>query len=213
MTDKTVTLPGWVGSADQPHPVKLAHQEIVEAMLLAIGEDHMREGLRDTPDRVVKAWGEWFSGYQIDPFDLLRKDFSDGAEKADEIVLLTDIPVFSHCEHHITPIVGTAHVAYIPNGKIVGISKLARVTDAYARRLQVQERLTNQIADAIEQVLDPVGVAVIIRAKHLCMASRGVKTPTVDTTTSAMRGAFRQKPEARAELLSLIQLRAGAGII
>ena len=122
------------------------------------------------------------------------------------MVLLTNIPVQSHCEHHITPIIGVAHVAYIPNGRIVGISKLARVVDAYSRRLQVQERLTNQIADAIHDVLDPVGVGVVITAKHFCMATRGVKMPNVDTTTSALRGVFKTKPETRAEFLELIKL-------
>lgn len=181
-------------------------RDAIKGMMAHIGDDPQREGLLDTPDRVVRAWGEWFAGYAIDPLELLRKDFSDGAEKADEMVLLTNIPVQSHCEHHITPIIGLAHVAYIPNGRIVGISKLARVVDAYSRRLQVQERLTNQIADAINDVLDPVGVGVVITAKHFCMATRGVKMPNVDTTTSALRGVFKAKPETRAEFLNLIAL-------
>lgn len=179
-------------------------EELVRLQLQAIGEDVTREGLLDTPARVVRAWGEWFSGYHIDPVALLSRDFEDGAEKADEIVLLTDIPVHSHCEHHVTPIIGHAHVAYIPNGRIVGISKLARVVDAYARRLQVQERMTNQIADAIAEVLNPLGCAVIVTARHFCMATRGVRMPGVMTTTSAMRGAFREDAQARAELMALI---------
>lgn len=181
-------------------------QWLVRQMLAHIGDDPTRGGLIDTPDRVVRAWGEWFAGYGIDPLALLAKDFEDGAEKADEMVLLTNIPVQSHCEHHITPIIGLAHVAYIPSGRIVGISKLARVVDAYSRRLQVQERLTNQIADAIQEVLDPVGVGVVITAKHFCMATRGVKMPDVDTTTSALRGVFKDRPEVRSEFLSLISL-------
>ena len=178
---------------------------VVRDMLELIGEDPTREGLVETPDRVVRAWGEWFAGYGVDPKALLRKDFADGAESADEMVLLTDIPVMSHCEHHITPIIGWAHVGYIPSGKVVGISKIARVVDAYARRLQIQERLTNQIADAIEEVLSPLGVGVVISARHFCMATRGVNMPTVFTTTSALRGALKSKPEARAEFLQLIK--------
>lgn len=174
----------------------------VHELLRYLGEDPNREGLLETPARVVKAYGEWFAGYKQDPADLF-KVFEDGAEGADEMVLLTDIPVFSHCEHHITPIVGVAHVAYIPKDKIVGISKLARVVDLFSRRLQVQERLTNQIADAIQTHLDPLGVAVVIRAKHFCMATRGVKTPNVDTTTSALRGVFKEGTP-RAEFLALI---------
>lgn len=181
----------------------------VRTMMTAIGEDVTREGLLETPDRVVRAWGEWFSGYHKDPNELF-KSFEDGAERADEIVLLTNCAVHSHCEHHVTPIVGFAHVAYIPNGKIVGISKLARVVDIFSRRLQVQERLTNQIADCIQDNLNPAAVAVIITAKHFCMATRGVQQPLVDTTTSAMRGAFREEASARAELLSLIHLATKA---
>lgn len=176
----------------------------VVRMLHHIGENPQREGLRETPSRVVRAWAEWFSGYNTDPHALLATSFEDGSENVDEMVLLTNIPVQSHCEHHITPIIGVAHVAYIPQGRIVGISKLARVVDAYARRLQVQERLTNQIADAINEALRPQGVAVVIRATHFCMATRGVKMPQVDTTTSALRGAFKDRAEARSEFLSLI---------
>lgn len=191
--------------AEKPAPDVPPGTSLVRQMIQCIGDTPGREGLLDTPARVVRAWGEWFAGYAIEPHELLERDFSDGAEKADEMVLLTNIPVMSHCEHHITPIIGVAHVAYIPSGKIVGISKLARVVDAYSRRLQVQERLTNQIADCINDVLDPVGVGVIITAKHFCMATRGVKMPEVDTTTSALRGAFK-KAKVRAEFLSLIQL-------
>lgn len=177
-------------------------RNMISEILGYIGDDPNREGLQETPDRVIRAYDEWFAGYRQDPADLF-KVFEDGAEGCDEMVLLTDIPVFSHCEHHITPIVGVAHVAYIPNKKIVGISKIARVVDLFSRRLQVQERLTNQIADAIQEHLDPLGVAVVVRAKHFCMATRGVKMPNVDTTTSALRGVFKEGTP-RAEFLSLI---------
>jgi len=179
-------------------------EDAVVRMLQAIGDDPNREGLLETPRRVVKAWGEWFKGYGQDPADFM-KTFEDGAEGCDEMVLLTDIPVYSHCEHHVTPFIGIAHVAYIPNGKIVGLSKIARVVEVFSRRLQVQERLTNQIASCLEEHLKPLGVAVVIKAKHFCMATRGVKMPNVDTTTSAMRGVFLTKPEARAEFMGLIK--------
>lgn len=173
----------------------------VKLMLVAIGEDPEREGLRETPGRVVKAWAEWFSGYKEDPAALL-KTFEDGAQDYNEMVLLDSIPVQSHCEHHLAPFVGTAVVAYIPNGRIVGLSKLVRLVDVFAKRLQVQERLTNQIADTLMQELRPKGAAVLIRAEHFCMATRGVHAPGVFTTTSTLRGVFME-PEARAEFLSL----------
>lgn len=172
-------------------------------MLQYIGEDPNREGLKETPRRVVSAWEEWFSGYGMNEADVY-KVFEDGGELYDEMVLLTDIPVFSHCEHHVTPFIGVAHVAYIPDKKIVGLSKLARVVDLFARRLQVQERLTTQIANSIDSNLNPLGVAVVVKAKHFCMCTRGVKTPGVDTTTSCMTGVFRDKPEARAEFMGLL---------
>lgn len=180
-----------------------AHDSVTR-MLCAIGEDPNREGLIDTPKRVVAAWGEWFKGYNQNPEEVL-KVFQDGAEGYGEMVLLTNIPVYSHCEHHITPFVGVAHVAYIPKGKIVGLSKLARVVEIFSRRLQVQERMTNQIADALVEHLNPLGVAVVVHAKHFCMASRGVQMPGVDTHTSAMRGAFFDNPQTRAEFMSLVQ--------
>lgn len=179
-------------------------EDAVVRMLSAIGEDANREGLQETPKRVVKAWGEWFKGYNQNPADVL-KVFEDGAEGYGEMVLLTNIPVYSHCEHHVTPFVGVAHVAYIPNGKIVGLSKLARVVEIFSRRLQVQERMTNQIADALVEHLNPLGVAVVVQAKHFCMATRGVQMPNVDTHTSAMRGAFFDNPQTRAEFMSLVQ--------
>lgn len=170
-------------------------------MLEAIGENVKREGLHDTPARVVRAWEEWFSGYSADPAALF-KSFADGAENYNEMVLLDQIPVQSHCEHHMAPFVGVAAVGYIPDGRIIGLSKIARLVDVFAKRLQVQERLTNQVADAMMTGLMPKGVAVVIRAEHFCMATRGVHKPGVFTTTSALRGIFLE-PSVRAEFLSL----------
>jgi GTP cyclohydrolase I len=180
--------------------------DIVIRMLQRIGEDPEREGLRDTPQRVVKAWNEWFSGYRQDPEEVL-KAFVDGAENysGQEMVIVKNIPVYSMCEHHMAPFFGTVAIGYIPNGKIVGLSKLSRLTDIFARRLQVQERLTNQIADALCTVLNPIGAAVLIQCRHMCMESRGVRTTNSSTVTSAMRGALMDKPAARAEFLELIK--------
>lgn len=165
--------------------------------------EYLRQGIEETPSRVAKAYETWFGGYDIDPISLL-KVFEDGAEGCDQMVLETNIPVYSHCEHHLAPIFGVAHVAYIPRGKVVGLSKLARVVDAFARRLQVQERLTNQIADTIQKGLEPQGVAVMLQCRHFCMESRGIKTAGVVTTTSALRGAMKREPECRAEFMALI---------
>lgn len=169
-----------------------------------IGEDPTREGLLETPKRFAKAWQHWTSGYKQNPADVL-KVFDDGAEKCDELVLVRDIPIYSHCEHHLAAIFGSAHIGYIPNGKIVGLSKLARIADIFARRLQVQERLTNQIADALEEHLNPLGVGVVIQARHFCMESRGIEKMGSATITSAMRGVFRSNPSARAEFMGLIK--------
>jgi len=187
--------------------IRKAKMDTVQSILRAIGDNPDRPGLLETPGRVVKAWDEWFAGYKIDP-NTLFKVFKDGApgESNDQIVLEVNIPVFSWCEHHMAPIVGVAHVAYIPQTKIVGLSKLARVVDAFARRLQVQERLTNQIADCIQANLDPIGVGVVITAEHFCMCTRGVKLGGVKTTTSALRGCMRDEPDARAEFLNLISM-------
>lgn len=172
---------------------------------VVIGEDVTRGGLIETPGRVVKAWEEWTGGYKQDPADVL-KSFEDGAEGCDEMVLVKDIPVYSHCEHHLAPFFGVAHVAYLPEDRIVGLSKLPRLVDVYAKRLQVQERLTNQIADALDKGLKPKGVGVIVECRHLCMESRGIKRQGASTTTSAMRGAFRNQA-TRQEMLSLIRGR------
>lgn len=194
-----VVLPWEVGDRDA------SADDIVVRLLEFIGEDPTREGLRETPQRVLKAWREWGQGYQIDPKSVL-KCFEDGAQGVDEMVLVTDIPVVSKCEHHLADITGVAHVGYIPNGKIVGLSKLARLVDLFSRRLQVQERLTNQIADALQDGLDPKGVGVIIRANHACMSTRGVKIQGSLTTTSALRGALRENTAARLEFLNLCSM-------
>jgi GTP cyclohydrolase I len=178
----------------------------VRRLLQYIGEDATREGLQETPNRVIRAYEQWFSGYGQDPSELF-KAFLDGSEKhqGDEMVILRDIPVYSHCEHHMAPFFGVAHVGYIPQGKILGLSKIARVVDCFARRLQVQERLTSQIADAFDKHLSNRGVGVIIKARHLCMESRGVQAVGVVTTTSAMRGNLLLNQATRQEFLALVQ--------
>lgn len=180
------------------------HEYIIKDLLKFIGENPDREGLLETPKRMLKAWREKCYGYNVD-IPSIFKVFEDGAEKCNEMVIVDSIPVVSNCEHHLESIVGLAHIGYIPNGKIIGLSKFVRLVDAFARRLQVQERLTNQIADAIVENLNPLGCAVVIKAKHNCMAVRGTKAHGVNTTTSAMRGVFMEKGnDARLEFLSLI---------
>ncbi len=177
--------------------------EAVKELLRWIGDDPAREGLVDTPQRVVDAFLEYFKGYEECADTYLQRTFEHvGGD--DEIVLLRDIPFHSHCEHHMAPIIGKAHVAYLPKERVVGISKLARVVHAYAKRLQVQERLTAEIADCIQRVLEPIGVAVTIEATHACMTCRGVETPGVIMTTSRMMGAFRDDPRTRQEVLKLM---------
>lgn len=178
----------------------------ITRLLQFIGEDPKREGLKETPDRVAKAWRHWCSGYGKDPAAIL-KVFEDGAEGCDQMVVRKDIPLYSHCEHHMAAIIGSCTVAYIPQGKVVGLSKLDRLVDIFARRLQVQERLTNQIADALQEHLNPVGVGVWINARHLCVESRGVQHRNSDTITTALRGAIRDEPAARAEFLALARTR------
>lgn len=162
----------------------------------------LREGLMDTPNRVAKAMETWFGGYNQNIAELM-KVFEDGAEGCDQMVVVKNIPFFSHCEHHMAPIFGTATVAYIPNGKIVGLSKISRVVDVFARRLQVQERLTQQIADAINEHLQPIGVGVVIKARHMCMESRGVRQTGHHTVTTALHGAIRHEPETRSEFMTI----------
>lgn len=171
-------------------------------LLQFVGENPNRGGLLETPLRMARAWQHWTSGYGKNPADVL-KVFEDGAEKCDEMVIVKDIPFYSQCEHHLAPFFGTATIAYIPDGKIVGLSKLSRLTDLFARRLQVQERMTNQIADAIETHLHARGVGVVLRARHMCMESRGVCQQGHSTVTSALRGVLREQGDTRAEFMSL----------
>jgi len=174
----------------------------VVRLLQYVGEDINREGLKETPKRVAKAWKEWCSGYLVKPEDVL-KSFEDGAEGVDEMVAQKNLPFYSHCEHHMAPFFGTVTIAYVPNKRIVGLSKLARLVDVFSKRLQVQERLTNQIAAALQDSLQPKGVGVLVKARHLCMESRGVARQGQETITSALRGVLLTKPEARAEFLDL----------
>ena len=176
----------------------------VRRILQYIGEDQNREGLIETPARVVKTLDHLYSGYKQDPKDVM-KVFEDGGEDYDEMVLLKDIEFFSTCEHHMQPFFGKAHIAYIPNKKVLGISKLARLLEVFARRLQIQERLTSQVADALMEHLQPLGVAVVIEAKHFCMIARGVQKQNSVMTTSVLRGAFKDDATARAEFISMIQ--------
>jgi len=178
-------------------------QEAVRTLIRWAGDDPDREGLRDTPKRVARAWREYARGYAEDPARHLSRTFEE-VGGYDEIVLLKDIPFQSHCEHHMAPIIGKAAIAYLPGNKVVGISKLARVLHGYARRLQVQERLTAQVADAIWEHLKPQGVAVVIEATHACMTARGVSTPDVMMTTSRMMGVFREDERSRREVLALM---------
>lgn len=187
----------------QKKPTKEEAQQAIKTLLEYIGEDPLREGLLETPRRVIKSYGEFFKGYHEDPDQILSKTFED-VEGYDEIVLLQNMRLESYCEHHMVPIIGKAHVAYLPNGKVVGLSKIARVLDVYAKRLQTQERLTMQIALAIEKALDPKGVAVIIDSMHQCMTTRGVHKSETSTVTSCMRGIFRKDEKSRSELMSLI---------
>jgi len=187
-------------------PAAEAAMEHVRALLRHIGEDPDREGLIDTPLRVVRAMAEHYAGYAVDPRAFLSRTFSE-VGGYDELVLVSDIELHSHCEHHLVPFVGKAHVAYLPAGRVVGLSKLARVVDAYAQRLQIQEKLTVQIADAIEEVLKPQGVAVILQCQHFCMCYRGVRKPGSWTTTSKLHGVFLQNAASRLELFTLIGMK------
>ncbi len=180
-----------------------AAEEAVRTLLRWAGEDPAREGLSDTPARVVRAWDEYFAGYDEDPVEILQKTF-EHVEGYDEMIILRDVRLVSFCEHHIAPIIGRVHIAYLPSDRVVGISKLARIVEAYGRRLQIQEKITAQIANAVNEVLIPQGVAVVVEAQHHCMTTRGVhKTGTV-MVTSRMLGAFREDARTRREFLSMI---------
>jgi GTP cyclohydrolase I len=189
--------------ASEDRPSRAEAEAAIHTLLKWAGDDPTREGLRDTPARVARAFEDWFSGYNVDPEDYLRRTFEE-VEGYDDMVVLRDIRFESHCEHHLAPIIGRAHVGYLPTNKVVGISKLARVVEAFARRLQVQEKMNAQIARCIQKVLEPKGVAVVIQAEHQCMTTRGVHKPGVSMVTSSMLGEFRTNPLTRREFLSVI---------
>ena len=191
-------------------PTEEEAREAVRTLIRWAGDDPEREGLQDTPARVARSYIEFFAGYAEDPVAILERTFEE-VDGYDEIILLRDIHLESHCEHHMVPIIGRAHVAYLPRRRVVGISKLARVVDAYAHRLQIQEKLTAQIANTIQEVLQPLGTAVIIEAAHECMTTRGVHKPGVSMVTSRMLGVFRDDPSTRRELLAMVGQRAPLG--
>ena len=198
-----------IRASKQHEPTEVTHEQAEEAvrtLLRWAGEDPRREGLLDTPRRVVDAYRDWFSGYADDPSEYLRRTFEEVAGY-DEMIVLRDIEFESFCEHHMAPIIGKAHVGYLPTDKVVGISKLARVVDAYARRFQVQEKLTAEIAHCIEDVLKPRGVGVVVDATHQCMTTRGVHKRGVSMITSQMLGSFREDARTRAEFLRFIEIR------
>lgn len=203
-------MPDAVSAALDARPTVAEAEEAVRTLLRWAGDDPDREGLLGTPNRVVRAYGEFFAGYAMEPHEILARTFEE-IDGYDEIVALRDIGFESHCEHHMVPVVGTAHVAYLPRTRVVGISKLARVVEGYAKRFTIQERMTAQIANAISTVLDPRGVAVVVQASHQCMTTRGVHKPGVAMITSRMTGVFRKDPGARLELFSLLGMRPGAG--
>ena len=206
ITPKSVPVEALHGDAAPTRPTREEAEAAVRVLLRWAGDDPNREGLLDTPSRVVRSYEEFFAGYNTDPAAILERTFEE-VEGYDEIVLLRDIRLESYCEHHMVPITGRAHVAYLPSNRVVGISKLARVVEAFGKRLQIQEKLTSQIANAINDVLQPRGVAVIIEASHQCMTTRGVHMPGVGLVTSKMIGAFRDDPTTRRELLSMIGSR------
>jgi GTP cyclohydrolase I len=200
-TQATIAPP----QVSQRRPTREEAESAVRTLLRWAGDDPNREGLVDTPARVVRAYEEFFCGYEIDPDELLARTFEE-TDGYDEMVLLRDIRLESYCEHHMVPIIGRAHVAYLPHRRVVGISKLARVVEAYAKRLQIQEKLTAQIANTIDAVLQPKGVAVVIEAAHQCMTTRGIHKPGVSMVTSRMLGAFRDDPTTRREFLAMISM-------
>jgi len=197
-----------VRASDQ-RPTRAAAEAAVRTLIEWAGDDPEREGLRGTPDRFVRAYEDFFAGYREDPVDLLATTFEETAAY-DEIIVLRDIRLESHCEHHLVPILGKAHIGYLPAGRVVGISKLARLVEVFAKRMQIQEALTAQIADTIQQVLKPRGVGVVIEAAHQCMTTRGVRKPGVSMVTSRMLGCFRDDPSTRREFISMIGPLGGA---
>ncbi len=194
--------------AESSKPSREQAEAAVRTLLAWAGEDPAREGLLDTPKRVVDAYGDWYSGYSDDPREFLERTFKEVAGY-DEMIVLRDIEFESHCEHHMAPIIGKAHVGYLPDGKVVGISKLARVVETYARRFQVQEKMTAQIARCIQDVLQPLGVGVVIEGAHECMTTRGIHKRGVSMVTSKMLGSFRDDARTRAEFLRFIEVNRG----
>ena len=204
----SLSVPQSLRPVTQTRPSRAEAEDAVRTLIRWAGDDPEREGLLGTPDRVVRAYGEFFSGYDEDPVALLHRTFEQ-TDGYDEIVVLKDIRFESHCEHHFAPIIGKVHVAYLPNNRVVGISKLARLVDVYAKRLQIQEKMTSQIANTLDEVLQPKGVAVVIEAAHQCMTTRGVHKPGVTMVTSRMLGAFRDDPSSRREVLAMIGTPGG----
>lgn len=201
---KIQTPPAAVADDRTPtRPTREEAEDAVRTLLRWAGDDPAREGLVDTPARVVRSYGEFFAGYAEDPAEMLARSFEE-TDGYDEMVVLRDIRLESHCEHHMVPIIGRAHIAYLPEGRVVGISKLARVLEIYAKRLQIQEKLTAQVANTIQDVLKPKGVAVMIEASHQCMTTRGVHKAGVAMVTSRMLGAFRDNPSTRREFLAIV---------
>lgn len=191
-----------------PRPSREEAEEAIRTLIRWAGDDPGREGLLDTPSRVAKAYEEWFQGYAEDPVDHLKRTFEE-TDGYDELVLLKDIRFESHCEHHMAPIIGRAHIGYLPHRRVVGISKLARLVEIFAKRLTIQEKMTAQIANALNEILQPEGVAVVIEAAHQCMTTRGVHKPGVVMVTSRMLGAFRDNPSTRREFMAAIGARGG----
>lgn len=209
MTIQTPAKPQIHNASLVDRPTREEAEAAVRTLLRWTGDDPDREGLIDTPARVVRAYEEFFAGYAVDPVDLLARSFEE-TDGYDEMVILRDIRLESHCEHHMVPIIGKAHIAYLPEGRVVGISKLARVIEVYAKRLQIQEKLTAQVANTINDVLKPKGVAVVIEAAHQCMTTRGIHKPGVTMVTSRMLGAFRDDPSTRREFLAMIGGQRGS---
>ena len=203
MSSATKLVPADAAAPRVRGATREAAEEAVRTLLRWAGEDADREGLRDTPARLVRAWEEYFAGYDEDPVEILQKTFEEVAGY-DEMVILRDIRLVSFCEHHIAPIIGRVHIGYLPRERVVGISKLARVVEAYGRRLQIQEKITAQIANAVNDVLMPQGVAVVVEAEHHCMTTRGIHKPGTIMVTSRMLGTFREDARTRREFLSMI---------
>ena len=199
------------GTAPRHRPSRNEAEAAVRTLIEWAGDDPEREGLKGTPGRVVRSYEEFFQGYDTDPVELLQRTFEE-TDGYDEMVVLKDIRFESHCEHHMVPIIGKAHVAYLPRNRVVGISKLARLVEVYARRLQIQEKMTVQIANTLSEVLQPKGVGVVIEAAHQCMTTRGVHKPGVSMVTSHMLGAFREDPSTRREFLALVGAASSSAI-